>query len=225
MQCKWLVISHFSSSSWHNGLKLYVAERPAFQHLGQDGTEKKRNGQAREGTLQMNQGVLFCKKSDKISRMPGMSFSYRSSYPSIQAWLSIWQMRRPWASLVLLLLLLLPCCSARLGGSSQVEAQISGWVQMGPGIQRPRLAATEPPRVEKLFISPYNVDASAELGLAEDRKLLLKSPPTTPKPGEVPTPPPMQKRATLPGPWLPHDNFSACEGSPAGWEEVSRKGS
>eukprot|EP00434_Breviolum_minutum_P025607 symbB.v1.2.022625.t1/scaffold2014.1/size92328/4 len=84
------------------------------------------------------------------------------------------------------------------------------------GIRRHRLTRAQPQGGEELYVSPYDVAASADdtnlefmdvvAGLPgipftpqqlERKRLEWKSPATTPKPGEIPTPPPMQKRATL----------------------------
>lgn len=84
------------------------------------------------------------------------------------------------------------------------------------GIQRLQPSAAEPESVEELFVSPYNVEASTDDtnlefmdvvgGLPgvpytpeqlEQKKIDWKSPPTTPKPGETPTPPPTQSRAEV----------------------------
>lgn len=74
MQCKWLdVVGYLTvySSSWH-GLKLWSVQ-PSILEMAQ---ENKRDAQTCKGTLYMKERVMrvvIHKKSDKISRMAGMS--------------------------------------------------------------------------------------------------------------------------------------------------------
>ncbi|CAL1148247.1 unnamed protein product [Cladocopium goreaui] len=108
------------------------------------------------------------------------------------------------------------------------------------GIQRLQPAAAEPESVEELFVSPYNVEASTDDtnlefmdvvgGLPgvpftpeqlEQKKIEWKSPPTTPKPGETPTPPPTQSRAEVDSnDCYKGEEFFAGWGCPSGFERI-----